>query len=365
MSTPTPTSASSSQFTAPPWCFTEFFWHSYMFGSGQHLPWGSTRTALLPITATMPPGEHLVLRITDGVAYMERTTLFASSTPTPATLLQVRQNAPECYPGDINSVHSTGECPFGWTFAATVSSTSFCCPSGFNYAETRTLDSESLFITTRCTSTFGSGTYHPTVTVSLEYDTFRILNKWVTDGTLPVLSDSKASTWRNLYAEATPYRILSPPESDKLKPTENQLAVPTAPAVAESGSAMSPGALVGIIIGVLLLAAALFLLWWRRIRRLKSKQFATLADDDDVGSPGQAGLELKLKVADEEAGAKGLEKPAPAYELDNAQPAMFPVEADHGQKHGHKHEFPMVFMGSSGFGPQELPGTSVERKHGV
>lgn len=46
------------------------------------------------------------------------------------------------------------------------------CHSGFTYAETRALDANSFFITTRCTSTFGSGTFHPTVTVTMEYVTF-------------------------------------------------------------------------------------------------------------------------------------------------------------------------------------------------
>lgn len=50
------------------------------------------------------------------------------------------------------------------------------------YAETHALDANSFLITTRYASTFGSGNFHTTVTVNMEYVIFGLINKWITDG---------------------------------------------------------------------------------------------------------------------------------------------------------------------------------------
>lgn len=220
------------------------------------------------------------------------------------------------------------------------------CHSGFTYAETHALDANSFFITTRCTSTFGSGTFHPTVTVTMEYVTFGLITKWITDGTVPAQRDWTASTWKNLYAEATPYRILSPP----LSQTGNQ--APSALSDTEAGSTISPGALAGIAIGgVLVLVAAVFFLWRRRLAKLKSEQNARSGDD----MAGRPGLERDQQAAATGKGYQQKQQPPP-YELGNSQLVVFPVEADHGQEHGHEHELPVVFSRNPGL--QELPDTT-------
>ncbi|KAK0747145.1 hypothetical protein B0T18DRAFT_391467 [Schizothecium vesticola] len=278
------TTALASKHTPPSWRFTEFFWHSSQGGADQVVSWGSTRTGKICITSTQKPRDPLT----------------------------------------NNPRHTT---------------------TGFTYADTRTLDADSLFITTRCTCTFSSGSFHPTVTITVEFLNVGIISKWIADTTLAAQLDSKASTKQNLYAEATPYRILGPP----VNPAGNQ--PPTAPPDAGAGNSISPGAQAGITIGgVLLFAAAVFLLWRRQLAKLKSEQNTTVENDMTAGP----GLEVDEKAASIKK--RPQHQQLHAYELDDSQLAGFPVDADLGQEHGHEHELPAIVVGEPEL--QELPGTT-------